>query len=159
MAPIPVDSFVVSPQQVLELGGVASRGNRHRSVSASGSDPLMVRSPLLFSTMQPSAHLLRSSCVSASKINQENSCDDGDGDSGETDNDADGDGETIETLQNQLVYIEALEERNKAQLDSFIDEEDQWESMEDYEKELMSSKEDLEKQLNELLRLSSEGQG
>ena len=54
-------------------------------------------------------------------------------------------------LQEKLVYIQALEERNKAQIDSFVDEEHQWESMEEYERELLSSKEDIEKQLNELL--------
>ena len=54
-------------------------------------------------------------------------------------------------LQEKLVYIQALEERNKAQIDSFVDEEHQWESMEEYERELLSSKDDIEKQLDELL--------
>lgn len=49
--------------------------------------------------------------------------------------------EELERLQNQLSLIEALEERNKAQLDSFIDKEDQWNSLEEYEKELLNSKE------------------
>lgn len=53
-------------------------------------------------------------------------------------------------LQNKLVYIEALEERNKAQLGSFLDEEDQWDSLEDFERELLLSKEALQKQLEEL---------
>jgi hypothetical protein len=145
--PIPVDAFVVVPQVV--FGGVAARGNRDDSASDSGPDPLMVRSPLLSSPMQSPAHLWRSSCFSTSKSSQENSC--------ENDDDDETRDTTLELLQNQLVYIQALEERNKAQLDSFVDEEDQWESMEDYEKELLSSKEELEKQLNELL-LSSEGQ-
>jgi hypothetical protein len=137
VAPIPVDAFGVAPI---------------RCGSGSGLGPLTVRSSSMSSPMQPSAYLWRSSCFSVSKISQEIGSNDGDGDN-------DNDGETIETLQNQLVYIEALEERNKAQLDSFVDEEDQWESMEDYEKELMSSKEDLETQLNELLRLLSEAKG
>jgi len=154
--PVTVDAFVVLPQ-VLVFGDVASRGNRHGSAPASiyGPNPLMVRSPLSSSPMeQPSADLWRSSCFFVSKSSH---------DSGKTDNDNDGNGdndvndEKIETLQNQLVYIEALEERNKAQLESFVDEEDQWESMEDYEKELISSKENFEEQLNELLLLSSEG--
>ena len=57
----------------------------------------------------------------------------------------------VDQLQDKLVYIQALEERNKAQIDSFIDEEHQWESMEEYERELLSSKDDIEKQLKELL--------
>ncbi len=57
----------------------------------------------------------------------------------------------VEQLQDKLVYIQALEERNKAQIDSFIDEEHQWESMEEYERELLSSKDDIEEQLSELL--------
>ncbi len=67
-------------------------------------------------------------------------------------NEADGDErDLIESLQQKLTYIQALEERNKAQLDSFVDEEDQWESMEEFERELLSSKEDIEKQLDELM--------
>ena len=145
VTPIPVDAFGVAPI---------------RCGSGSGLGPLTVRSSSMSSPMQPSAYLWRSSCFSVSKISQEIGSNDGDGDNdNDNDDDDDNDGETIETLQNQLVYIEALEERNKAQLDSFVDEEDQWESMEDYEKELMSSKEDLETQLNELLRLLSEAKG
>lgn len=56
----------------------------------------------------------------------------------------------MEELQNQLSYIEALEERNLAQLDSFVDEEDQWESMEDFERELLLSKDDTIKELERL---------
>jgi hypothetical protein len=44
-------------------------------------------------------------------------------------------------MQNTLSTIEAIEERNKAQLDSFVDEEDQWDSLEEYERELLQSKE------------------
>ena len=66
-------------------------------------------------------------------------------------NDEDKDEDSVESLQQKLTYIQALEERNKAQLDSFVDEEDQWESMEEWERELLSSKEDIEKQLDDLL--------
>ncbi|CAJ1956662.1 unnamed protein product [Cylindrotheca closterium] len=49
----------------------------------------------------------------------------------------------LERLQEQLSLIEALEERNKAQLDSFVDEDDQWNSLEEYEKELLNCKDKL----------------
>ncbi|CAJ1950457.1 unnamed protein product [Cylindrotheca closterium] len=49
----------------------------------------------------------------------------------------------LERLQEQLSLIEALEERNKAQLDSFVDEDDQWNSLEAYEKELLNCKDKL----------------
>ena len=38
----------------------------------------------------------------------------------------------ISSLQNTLCSIEALEDRNTAQIQSFIDEKDQWESLESY---------------------------
>jgi len=69
----------------------------------------------------------------------------------ESRSDDDDDNETIDAIQNQLTYIEALEARNKAQLGSFVDEEDQWESLEDFERELLLSKEDLTVRLEELL--------
>ena len=56
----------------------------------------------------------------------------------------------ISSLQNTLCSIEALEERNTAQIQSFIDEKDQWESLELYEQELLSSKEEILKRLSEL---------
>ena len=56
----------------------------------------------------------------------------------------------ISSLQNTLCSIEALEERNTAQMQSFIDEKDQWESLELYEQELLSSKEEILKRLSEL---------
>jgi hypothetical protein len=49
--------------------------------------------------------------------------------------------EELDRMQNTLSTIEAIEERNKAQLDSFVDEEDQWDSLEEYERELLQSKE------------------
>jgi hypothetical protein len=65
--------------------------------------------------------------------------------------------EELERLQQTLTSIEALEERNKAQLDSFVDEEDQWNSLEDDEQELLDSKERtaerLEKMTEELLQM------
>ena len=56
----------------------------------------------------------------------------------------------IEQLQQQLTYIQALEERNKAQLDSFIDEQDQWNSMESHERQLLETKGDIEKKLEQM---------
>lgn len=35
------------------------------------------------------------------------------------------------------------QERNKAQLESFVDEQDQWESLEEYERELLMSKDSI----------------
>lgn len=49
----------------------------------------------------------------------------------------------IGRLQEQLSLIEALEARNEAQLDSFIDAEDQWNSMEEEERSLLESKEGI----------------
>jgi small-conductance mechanosensitive channel len=56
----------------------------------------------------------------------------------------------MERLQQQLTYIEALEERNKAQLDSFVDEQDQWDSMEEEERQLLRSKAGVEKRLEQM---------
>lgn len=58
--------------------------------------------------------------------------------------------EEIERLQNQLALIEALEERNKAQLDSFVDEEDQWDSMEEEERQLLRQKDEITKRMEVL---------
>ena len=58
--------------------------------------------------------------------------------------------EEMEQLQQQLTYIEALEERNKAQLDSFVDAQDQWDSMEEEERRLLRSKADIEKRLEQM---------
>jgi peptide deformylase len=54
---------------------------------------------------------------------------------------------TMEELQSQLSYIEALEERNKAQLDSFIDEQDQWNSMEPNEQDVLMKKQSILEQI------------
>ena len=63
----------------------------------------------------------------------------------------------LNRLQNTLHAIEALEERNKAQLESFVDEADQWDSLEEHERELLQSKEvvvqQLEKMTEELLQM------
>ena len=49
----------------------------------------------------------------------------------------------LESLKNQLVYIQALEERNEAQIDSFIDKQHQWESLEEEERHLLESKDGI----------------
>ena len=46
----------------------------------------------------------------------------------------------LEELQQQLAVIEALEARNEAQLDSFVDEEDQWNSLEEEERIVLRGK-------------------
>ena len=53
----------------------------------------------------------------------------------------------IELLRQQLTCIEALEERNKAQIDSFVNEQEQWDSMEEDERQLLRSKSDIEERL------------
>ncbi|KAL7447750.1 hypothetical protein ACHAWC_000076 [Mediolabrus comicus] len=58
--------------------------------------------------------------------------------------------EEIEFIQHKLTLIEALEERNKAQIESFIDEEDQWNSMDEYEKDLLGSKESITARMEQL---------
>jgi preprotein translocase subunit SecF len=55
-----------------------------------------------------------------------------------------------ESLENDMQYIEALEERNKAQIYSFIDEQDQWDSMEESERELLLRKDFILEQLEKL---------
>ena len=62
---------------------------------------------------------------------------------------------SLEVLQAQLTYIEALEERNKAQLDSFVDEQDQWESLEPFEQELLLSKNAV---IEQIAKLSSDSE-
>ena len=57
----------------------------------------------------------------------------------------------LEDLQYQLSLIEALEERNRAQLDSFVDAQDQWDSLSSDEQELLTSKTALEARLEELM--------
>lgn len=64
-----------------------------------------------------------------------------------TENDGGAIQQELERLQDQLSIIEALEERNKAQLESFIDEEDQWSSMEDEEREILKSKDSVIEQM------------
>jgi len=51
--------------------------------------------------------------------------------------------EELERLQNQLSLIEAIEERNRAQLESFVDEKDQWGSLEEDERVLLGSKDSI----------------
>lgn len=58
--------------------------------------------------------------------------------------------EELERLQNQLSLIEALEERNKAQIESFVDEEDQWQSLEEEERDLLNSKYSIMQKIEEL---------
>ncbi len=53
----------------------------------------------------------------------------------------------MEELQERYALIEALEARNEAQLESFVDERDQWESLEPEERELLQSKEILESRM------------
>jgi hypothetical protein len=53
----------------------------------------------------------------------------------------------MESLQQQLQLIEALEERNRAQLDSFLDEQDQWESLDPHEQQLLLSRERIEREM------------
>eukprot|EP00548_Thalassiothrix_antarctica_P002221 CAMPEP_0194136512 /NCGR_PEP_ID=MMETSP0152-20130528/6528_1 /TAXON_ID=1049557 /ORGANISM="Thalassiothrix antarctica, Strain L6-D1" /LENGTH=118 /DNA_ID=CAMNT_0038833207 /DNA_START=1 /DNA_END=357 /DNA_ORIENTATION=- len=56
----------------------------------------------------------------------------------------------LEELQNQLFLTEAIETRNIAQLGSFVDEQDQWDSLEPYEQELLSNQASLEETVDTL---------
>jgi hypothetical protein len=49
----------------------------------------------------------------------------------------------LEELRMRLVWIDAIEQRNEGQIDSFIDEEDQWNSMEEEERQLLRSKKSI----------------
>lgn len=53
-------------------------------------------------------------------------------------------------LENDLVFVEAIEERNKAQIESFVDEQDQWDSMTEWEQNLLLNKESHIKRIEEL---------
>lgn len=53
----------------------------------------------------------------------------------------------LEKLQERLQLIEALEARNEAQLESFVDEHDQWESLEAEEQELLKTKDEIESRM------------
>lgn len=57
-------------------------------------------------------------------------------------------------LEDEMQYIIALEQRNSAQLGSFVDEDAQWEANTDQEKRLLSRKPTVEQciqALDELL--------
>jgi hypothetical protein len=56
----------------------------------------------------------------------------------------------LQELQQRYMWIEALEERNAAQLPSFIDEQHQWESLEPEEQLLLQHKPMIEARMQEL---------
>ena len=58
--------------------------------------------------------------------------------------------EELENLQQQLALIESLEQRNEAQLDSFVDEQDQWESLEPEEQDLLRSKDEIVERMDQI---------
>jgi len=58
--------------------------------------------------------------------------------------------EEMETLTERLYLIQAIELRNEAQLGSFIDEQHQWESLEEDERRLLLEKNDLMKRFEEI---------
>ncbi len=64
--------------------------------------------------------------------------------------DIDKDKTTKEELENDLLLIEAIEERNRSQIYSFMDEKDQWEAMEEDERQLLLRKDDILEQLAQL---------
>ena len=57
----------------------------------------------------------------------------------------------LQDLQYQLSLIQALEERNRAQLDSFVDAAQQWESLSPDEKALLTSKAALEQRCDTIM--------
>ena len=62
-------------------------------------------------------------------------------------------------LENELQYCLALEQRNAAQLGSFVDEKAQWDANTDEEKRVLGRKSTLEqciKALDELLAIMEE---
>ena len=56
---------------------------------------------------------------------------------------------SLEQLQNDFALIEAIEERNRAQQYSFIDEQDQWESMEENDRQLLLKKDSILEQIKQ----------
>jgi len=56
----------------------------------------------------------------------------------------------LEELENELLLIEAIEERNRAQIYSFIDEQDQWDAMEENERDLLLRKDIILEQIDKL---------
>lgn len=81
-----------------------------------------------------------------SSLDDENAVPENDDQEGKTDIEKE-----LERLQYTLITIEALEERNKAQLESFVNEEDQWNSLEDFERELLGSKEEILERTNKMV--------
>ena len=110
------------------------------------------RRPLIQTLYGSSTRLDSDSGSISSSISNDTNTDD---DKNNNDNiDSNNDGRKQE-LQNQLDWISAIEERNAAQIDSFIDEQDQWDSMEEWERELLTEKRNIQKQFDELLSSSS----
>ena len=56
----------------------------------------------------------------------------------------------LQKLQYQLELIEALEIRNESQLESFVDKQDQWDSLEEEERILLQSKPIIEQRMEKL---------
>ena len=54
----------------------------------------------------------------------------------------------LEELQHALELIEALEIRNESQIDSYIDKQDQWDSLEEEERVLLNSKEYVKERID-----------
>jgi hypothetical protein len=121
--------------------------------------------------MHSSDHILsttfhRSTIKSASRIvmsiqrqdnnNNNNNKDDEQERSGEEGKD---DERLLQGLQNELLWIEAIEERNKAQLDSFIDVQDQWESLDIDEKELLLKKQSIMDAIEQLMTTTKKDMG
>lgn len=58
--------------------------------------------------------------------------------------------EELSNIQIQLTLIEAIEARNEAQIYSFVDEQDQWESMDEEDRLLLQSKLLLEERRDDI---------
>ena len=58
--------------------------------------------------------------------------------------------EEQEELQGELYLIEAIEARNEAQLESFVDAQAQWEAQSDFDREALSRKPEVERRIDEI---------
>lgn len=65
--------------------------------------------------------------------------------------------EELDYLQEKLHLIEALKARNEAQIDSFVDAQDQWESLEPEERELLQQEEALTHRVDEIISILVQG--
>ena len=64
----------------------------------------------------------------------------------------------LDDLYHMKQLIEALEERNAAQLDSFVDEQDQWDSMDEADRQLLLQKDQINETIEKAMAKTQQQQ-